>query len=49
MDRQKAMLKKQSGDIDHLNHQGMKWFLESVDCRQVTLGQLIDKDWGNCR
>jgi hypothetical protein len=43
MGRQKAMLKKQSGDIDHLNHQAMKWFVESVDCLQVTLGHLMDK------
>jgi superfamily II DNA helicase RecQ len=49
MDRQKARLKKQSGDIEHLNHEAMERFVESLDCRRVTLGQFMDGEGGGCR
>ena len=49
MDRQKARLRKQSGDMEHLNHQAMEWFVESVDCRRVTLGQFMDGEGEDCR
>jgi hypothetical protein len=41
MDRQKARLRKQSGDMKHLNHQAIEWFVESLDCR-VEQGELCD-------
>jgi len=49
MDRQKARLRKQSGDMEHLNHQAMEWFVESVDCRRVSLGQFMDGEGEDCR
>jgi superfamily II DNA helicase RecQ len=49
MDEQKAKVKKQSGDMEHLNHQAMEWFVESLDCRRETLGQFMDGEGRDCQ
>jgi superfamily II DNA helicase RecQ len=49
MDGQKARVKKQSSDMEHLNHQAMEGFVESLDCRRRTLGQFMDGEGGDCR
>jgi superfamily II DNA helicase RecQ len=40
---------KQGGDIEHLNRQAMKRFLESEGCRRVELGWFMDGDGRDCR
>ena len=48
MDQGKAWFNPSGGDVEHLNHQAMEWFVESVDCRRVILGTFMDGDSRDC-
>jgi superfamily II DNA/RNA helicase len=48
MDQKKAWQNEESSDVEQLNHQAIEWFVNSVDCRRVTLGMFMDGNGLDC-
>ena len=49
MDERRAWRNQTSGDIEQLNNQAMDWFVESVDCRRVSLGVFMEGEGKDCQ